>query len=187
MIYTAALCTRLMYWPVVVFFTLKSTFFHIVSAATSYRYTPRNNQPEFSIDNKVLRKSNKTSSSNYKNYKNKCEFWKVAEALLDQDLAETVVLAWFTRVYVNEWIKCDGDVTNSYVKYSYCVVLVINFLRTFRALRIFNDFRTTYIMVVNTLRNIVPMLVLMIMTACFFVFTTRVTNDIKTFRVLFFE
>jgi len=42
MIYTAALCTGFLYWPVVVLFTLKSTFFHLVKAVTCYLYTPRN-------------------------------------------------------------------------------------------------------------------------------------------------
>jgi len=108
-------------------------------------------------------------------------------ALFAIDLLETLALAIATISYAIEWVKCDGDENNSMVKYSYCAILVINFLRSFRALRIFNNFRTNYILVVNTLKNLMPMLILMTMTACVFVFTTRATNGNKTFKALFFE
>jgi len=46
--YTAALCTGHLYWPVVVFFTIKYTFFHIVMKVNAFRHTPTRYEPDFS-------------------------------------------------------------------------------------------------------------------------------------------
>jgi len=93
-----------LYWPVVVFFTIIHTFFNLVIVINRARYTPKLRKPTFTLDKAFDKKS----------WRNKGKLEEVNLCTFSAPLLlRSYLLCIAAGVYASEWVKCDGDMTNS--------------------------------------------------------------------------